>query len=234
MDVKRGRMVFLGYGKYWRSDRILGLTPIEQGRGPGQRTNVFIDGQFALSVDASVAARLRLEQEVDAATLARLAEADEQQRALDAAYTYLSYRPRSAREVLSKGDTRTFVVQAFDAPRRGVELALPGFARVAAAPTEETVSEEIKAVKPPPAKKKAAAKKAPAPPAKKKAAAPKAPAKKKVPVAKKPAATKKAVATKKAAAKKPAETKKQAATKKKAAATRRTSATKKKAPAQKA
>src|SRR5437773_10521905 len=45
MDVKRGRMVFLGYGKYWRSDRILGLTPIEQGRGPGQRTNVFIDGQ---------------------------------------------------------------------------------------------------------------------------------------------------------------------------------------------
>src|SRR5436309_13413783 len=38
-------MVFLGYGKYWRSDRILGLTPIEQGRGPGQRTNVFIEGQ---------------------------------------------------------------------------------------------------------------------------------------------------------------------------------------------
>ena len=45
MDVKRGRMVFLGYGKYWRSDRIIGLTPIEQGRGPGQRTNVFIEGQ---------------------------------------------------------------------------------------------------------------------------------------------------------------------------------------------
>jgi hypothetical protein len=45
MDVKRGRMVFLGYGKYWRSDRILGLMPIEQGRGPGQRTNVFIEGQ---------------------------------------------------------------------------------------------------------------------------------------------------------------------------------------------
>ena len=38
-------MVFLGYGKYWRSDRIIGLTPIEQGRGPGQRTNVFIEGQ---------------------------------------------------------------------------------------------------------------------------------------------------------------------------------------------
>jgi hypothetical protein len=47
MDVKRGRMVFLGYGKYWRSDRILGLMPIEPGggRGPGQRTNVFIEGR---------------------------------------------------------------------------------------------------------------------------------------------------------------------------------------------
>src|SRR5258708_14078999 len=45
MDVKRGRMVFLGYGKYWRSDRILGLMPIEEGRGPGQRTNVFVEGR---------------------------------------------------------------------------------------------------------------------------------------------------------------------------------------------
>lgn len=45
MDVKRGRMVFLGYGKYWRSDHILGLMPIGEGRGPGQRTNVFIEGQ---------------------------------------------------------------------------------------------------------------------------------------------------------------------------------------------
>jgi len=45
MDVKRGRMVFLGYGKYWRSDAIVGLMPIEEGRGPGQRTNVFIEGR---------------------------------------------------------------------------------------------------------------------------------------------------------------------------------------------
>ena len=45
MDVKRGRMVFLGYGKYWRSDAIVGLMPIDEGRGPGQRTNVFIEGR---------------------------------------------------------------------------------------------------------------------------------------------------------------------------------------------
>lgn len=45
MDIKHDRMVFLGYGKYWRSDRIVGLMPIEEGRGPGQRTNVFVEGR---------------------------------------------------------------------------------------------------------------------------------------------------------------------------------------------
>jgi len=45
MDIKRDRMVFLGYGKYWRSDRILGLMPIEDERGPGRRTNVFVEGR---------------------------------------------------------------------------------------------------------------------------------------------------------------------------------------------
>ncbi|MBO0693613.1 MAG: hypothetical protein J2P58_12000, partial [Acidimicrobiaceae bacterium] len=51
--------------------------------------------------------------------------------------------PRSAREVMSKGESRTFVVQALDPLRRGIELALPGFARIASAPTEETVEAEI-------------------------------------------------------------------------------------------
>src|SRR4051794_27196702 len=51
--------------------------------------------------------------------------------------------PRAAKEVLTKGDTREFVVQALDPPRRGVELALPGFAHVAGQPTEETVEAEI-------------------------------------------------------------------------------------------
>ena len=44
MDIARGRMVFLGYGKYWRSDAIVGLMPIEEDRGPRRRTNVFVEG----------------------------------------------------------------------------------------------------------------------------------------------------------------------------------------------
>jgi hypothetical protein len=42
MDVKAGRMVFLGYGKYWRSDEIVGLVPVDEDRGPGRRTQVFV------------------------------------------------------------------------------------------------------------------------------------------------------------------------------------------------
>ena len=42
MDIKTGRMVYLGYGKYWRSDDIVGLHPIEEGRGPGRRTEVYV------------------------------------------------------------------------------------------------------------------------------------------------------------------------------------------------
>lgn len=47
MRIERGLMVTLGYGKYFRSDSIIGLEPIEedQGRGPGKRTRVYIDGQ---------------------------------------------------------------------------------------------------------------------------------------------------------------------------------------------
>ena len=43
MQVEPGMMVPLGYGKYFRSDRIVGLEPIEEGRGPGKRTKVYIE-----------------------------------------------------------------------------------------------------------------------------------------------------------------------------------------------
>ena len=42
MEIKQGRMVHLGYGKYWRSDEIVGLCPIETDRGPGKRTEVYV------------------------------------------------------------------------------------------------------------------------------------------------------------------------------------------------
>jgi hypothetical protein len=157
--------------------------------------------------------------------------------------------PRAAREVLTRGETRPFVVQALDPPRRGIELALPGFAHVAAAPTEETVEEEIAAgheAEPARAprpvkkvvKKKATAKKKAAAPAKK-VAAKKVPAKKAAAPVKKAAVKKAAAPVKKKAAapvKKKAAApvaKKAAPAKKKAAAPVRQAAPKKAAPATK-
>lgn len=42
MEIKRDRLVHLGYGKYWRSDQIIGLVPIQEDRGPGRRTHVYV------------------------------------------------------------------------------------------------------------------------------------------------------------------------------------------------
>jgi len=72
--------------------------------------------------------------------------------------------PTRARDVLAQGEVRTFVVQAIDAPRRGIELSLPEFAVPAATPSDETVAAETtsqktqRGAKKAPTKKRAATK----------------------------------------------------------------------------
>ena len=44
MKVVPDHIVRLGYGKYFRSDYIVGLEPVEEGRGPGSRTRVYVEG----------------------------------------------------------------------------------------------------------------------------------------------------------------------------------------------
>jgi Zc3h12a-like Ribonuclease NYN domain/S1 RNA binding domain len=138
--------------------------------------------------------------------------------------------PRSAREVLTRGEQRTFVVTALDPARRGVELAVPEVSIVRGVPSEETVAAEVAMTRPrgrrasgegAPAKKTPAAKRsgatkaatpvvedAPevaAPPAKKAARAKNAaPVKKSDPVKQPAAAVAKAPVEKRAALKKAA------------------------------
>lgn len=60
MQVETGLMVALGYGKYFRSDSIVGLEPIEEQRGPGKRTRVYIQGlPQAITASRSEASILR-------------------------------------------------------------------------------------------------------------------------------------------------------------------------------
>lgn len=52
MDIRGNCIVPLGYGKFVRSDKIIGLEPIEENRGPGRRTIVFVE-QVANPIIAS-------------------------------------------------------------------------------------------------------------------------------------------------------------------------------------
>ena len=47
MKVEKGIMVPLGYGKFFRSEKIVGLEPVEEGRGPGRRTKVYVEALSA-------------------------------------------------------------------------------------------------------------------------------------------------------------------------------------------
>src|ERR671929_74765 len=44
MKVIADRIVTLGFGKYVRADKIVALVPIEEDRGSGRRTLVYVDG----------------------------------------------------------------------------------------------------------------------------------------------------------------------------------------------
>jgi hypothetical protein len=43
MEIKEGVMVPLGYGKFARSDKIISMERIEDDRGPGRRTIVYVE-----------------------------------------------------------------------------------------------------------------------------------------------------------------------------------------------
>jgi hypothetical protein len=43
LEIRENVIVPLGYGKYVRADKIIALEPIEDDRGPGRRTMVYIE-----------------------------------------------------------------------------------------------------------------------------------------------------------------------------------------------
>lgn len=45
MKIQSSVLVHLGFGKYVRSDQVTALVPVEEERGPGRRTFVYLDGQ---------------------------------------------------------------------------------------------------------------------------------------------------------------------------------------------
>ena len=45
MRIQSGMLVYLGFGKYVRSDQVTAVIPIEEDRGPGRRTFVHLEGR---------------------------------------------------------------------------------------------------------------------------------------------------------------------------------------------
>ncbi len=43
MEIREHIIIPLGYGKFVRADRIIALEPIEENRGPGRRTKIYVD-----------------------------------------------------------------------------------------------------------------------------------------------------------------------------------------------
>ncbi len=99
---------------YIRSMRITAIEP--QARDT-ERVNIYVDGRFLLGASAEVVAKLRLkvEQELQPDQLEQLRGEEELQRAVERAYNFLSYRPRSREEVrryLRRKETPPSIIDA--------------------------------------------------------------------------------------------------------------------------
>ena len=74
------------------------------------RVNLFLDGRFAFSISADLVSSegLRCDKVLTDDEIASLSNSDQYQRCLDAALSFLSYRPRSASELQIKLQKRGF------------------------------------------------------------------------------------------------------------------------------
>lgn len=75
------------------------LTAIRAQRRASGRVNVYIDDEYAFSLQAILAARLTVGQEISESQVAEFKAADAIEKAYERALSYLSYRPRSEEEI---------------------------------------------------------------------------------------------------------------------------------------
>ena len=93
------------------------ITALEPQTTNAERINVYVDGRFLLGASATVVLQLglKLEQELLPAQLEQLRNEEALQQAVERAYNFLSYRPRSREEVrryLYRKQTSPELIQA--------------------------------------------------------------------------------------------------------------------------
>src|SRR5260370_18678653 len=77
------------------------ITALEPQVNNAERINLYVDGRFQLGVAAEVVFQLglKLDQELDSPQLEQLRHEETLQRAVDLAFNYLSFRPRTREQV---------------------------------------------------------------------------------------------------------------------------------------
>ena len=77
------------------------ITKLERQKRHPKRLSVFLDGEFAFGADEEVVAQLGLsvDKRVDAETIRRAVEKEEEHKVLEKALRYLSFRNRSVKEL---------------------------------------------------------------------------------------------------------------------------------------
>jgi regulatory protein len=90
------------------------ITAIRIQKRNNQRANIFIDDEFAFSLDLIEAAKLSKGQYLDDSDIAALRAVDESSRAYERALDLLSYRPRSRAEVARSLQDKGFAESTID------------------------------------------------------------------------------------------------------------------------
>jgi regulatory protein len=75
------------------------ITALTRQKRNKDRVNVYLDGEFAFGLALITAVSLRIGQELTAADIAKLKDADDLEKAKQTALNFISYRPRSIAEV---------------------------------------------------------------------------------------------------------------------------------------
>jgi len=93
------------------------ITSLEPQATNAERVNVYVDGRFLLGASATVVLQmgLELEQELSPGQLEQLRSEEALQQAVERAYNFLSYRPRSREEVrryLRRKETSPEIIEA--------------------------------------------------------------------------------------------------------------------------
>ena len=91
------------------------ITALEIQKRNKERVNVYLDGEYAFSLDIMAAAQLHKGQPLDDEAVAGLQAQDEVARAVDRAVRFLTYRPRSVHEIrrnLAEKQTPDVVIDA--------------------------------------------------------------------------------------------------------------------------